>query len=252
MTKVIAFHSFHSGTGTSNILTSTAALLAKRGLRVGILDTDLQSPSAYVFFGLENGWAKGTLNDYLWGDIPVENVICDVTEKAGEEISGKILLCPASPEVAKVMRILREGYDISKLTKCFSEFSKAYDLDYLVVDTASGLSEETLLALAVSDAVVVVLRLDHQDYLGTAITIDLIRDMANAELIFIVNDISSLYSPEDVNRQVSQVYGLEPFIIIPHTEEMLTLASSGIFSIRYPEHMVTGLIRFLAEKLSGL
>ena len=55
MPKIISLHSFRRGTGKSNLVASLAALLAAEGQRVGAIDTDLQSPSLHILFGLGEG-----------------------------------------------------------------------------------------------------------------------------------------------------------------------------------------------------
>ena len=52
MTKIISTHSFRGGTGKSNITANIAAQLANSGHRVGVFDTDIQSPGIHVIFGL--------------------------------------------------------------------------------------------------------------------------------------------------------------------------------------------------------
>src|SRR5262245_53203 len=52
MAKIIAIHSFRGGTGKSNTTANIAALLAADGRRVGVIDTDIQSPGIHVLFGL--------------------------------------------------------------------------------------------------------------------------------------------------------------------------------------------------------
>ena len=52
MTRIISFHSFRGGTGKSNITANAAYMLAQRGNRVGIFDTDIQSPGIHVIFNL--------------------------------------------------------------------------------------------------------------------------------------------------------------------------------------------------------
>ncbi|MFL5804583.1 MAG: ParA family protein, partial [Roseiflexaceae bacterium] len=44
MSQIISIHSFRGGTGKSNTTANVTALLAASGLRVGVIDTDLQSP----------------------------------------------------------------------------------------------------------------------------------------------------------------------------------------------------------------
>ena len=42
MAKIVTIHSFRGGTGKTNISGNIASLLAKIGLRVGLIDTDIQ------------------------------------------------------------------------------------------------------------------------------------------------------------------------------------------------------------------
>ena len=51
VTKLIAIHSFRGGVGKSNLTANIAALLAAGGRRVGVIDTDIQSPGIHVLFG---------------------------------------------------------------------------------------------------------------------------------------------------------------------------------------------------------
>ena len=44
MTKIISTHSYRGGTGKSNLTANLSAGLAMRGHRVGVVDTDIQSP----------------------------------------------------------------------------------------------------------------------------------------------------------------------------------------------------------------
>ena len=66
MAKIVSIHSFRGGTGKSNVTANLATLIARAGYRVGIVDTDIQSPGIHVPFGLDES-IKYTLNDYLWG-----------------------------------------------------------------------------------------------------------------------------------------------------------------------------------------
>jgi MinD-like ATPase involved in chromosome partitioning or flagellar assembly len=67
MAKIISIHSFRGGTGKSNSTANIASLLASDGLRVGIVDTDIQSPGIHVLFGMNEDDMQYSLNDYLWG-----------------------------------------------------------------------------------------------------------------------------------------------------------------------------------------
>jgi len=244
MTKIIAFHSFRRGAGTSNILASCAVLLAMDGKRVGVIDTDFQSPSVHLLFGLSENKLEKTMNDYLWENINCSDAVYDVTPT---DIPGKIYLAPASPDMAHIMRALHESYEADKLNKAFSEISKAFELDFLMVDTTSGLNEETLVSLAGSDTLILLLRLDKQDYQGTAVMVSLAQKLEIPHLKLIVSQMPNSYDIEDVQREVQATYQLPVTAILPHSEEMLTLAGKGIFSREYPTHPLTIAIKQMIQ-----
>src|SRR5262245_61342258 len=110
MAKIISVHSFRGGTGKSNTSANLAAVLAQDGRRVGVVDTDIQSPGIHVLFGLGEEQIKYSLNDYLWGKCPIKNAAQDVTPP-GVNSGGKVFLIPSSIKAGEIARILREGYD---------------------------------------------------------------------------------------------------------------------------------------------
>jgi len=54
---------------------------------------------------------------------------------------------------------------------------------------------------------------------------------------------------EEVKQRIEKLYACEVAVVIPHTDELMTLASSGIFSMRYPDHAVTKLYKQLANRI---
>jgi MinD-like ATPase involved in chromosome partitioning or flagellar assembly len=53
MPKVVSIHSYRGGTGKSNFSANLATTVALQGKRVGVVDTDIQSPGIHNLFGLE-------------------------------------------------------------------------------------------------------------------------------------------------------------------------------------------------------
>ena len=72
MARVVSVHSFRGGTGKSNVTANLATTIARQGQRVGIIDTDIQSPGIHVLFGLDEEAIDRSLNDYLWGNCPID------------------------------------------------------------------------------------------------------------------------------------------------------------------------------------
>lgn len=251
MPKIISVHSFRGGTGKSNTTANIAALLAMDGARVCVVDTDINSPGIHVLFNLDETDMAHSLNDYLWGKCTIEEAAQDVTGHIGAEVKGQIYLIPSSIKPGEIARILREGYDVGLLNDGFRDVIEKLKLDYLLIDTHPGLNEETLLSIAISNALVIIMRPDQQDYQGTAVTVDVAKKLDVPKMLILVNKMPSTLDPNEVRTRVEQTYGATVGAVLPHSDEMMSLASSGIFSIHFPDNPVTKGLRSLVDQLKG-
>jgi len=249
MAQIVSIHSFRGGTGKSNTAANLSALLAMEGRRVGVIDTDIQSPGIHVLFGLSEEDMPHSLNDYLWGKCGIEQAAMDVTPRLKADLKGHIFLTPSSIKAGEIARVLREGYDVGLLNDGFRELINKLKLDVLVIDTHPGLNEETLLSIAISDVLAIVMRPDQQDYQGTGVTVDVARKLDVPRMKLIVNKVPACFDPEVVKAQVEQTYGCEVAAVLPHSDEMMILASAGIFVLRYPDHQITATLKQALAKL---
>ena len=249
--QIISIHSYRGGTGKSNTTANLAALLAGEGRRVGVVDTDIQSPGIHILFGLSETEIQHSLNDYLWGHCHIKETAHDVTPRIGADVSGRVFLIPSSMKAGDIARVLREGYDVGVLRDGLHELIDALDLDVLMIDTHPGINEETLLSIALSDALVIVLRPDQQDYQGTSVTVEVARKLDVPRLLLIVNKVPAVFDAEDVRARVEQTYRCQVAAVLPHADEMLALASSGLFVLRYPQHPITAALRQVASTLTA-
>lgn len=249
MSKIISVHSFRGGTGKSNSVANLATLLAADGQKVGIVDTDIQSPGIHVLFGLTDDDMPHSLNDYLWGKCEIQQAALDVTPKLGASLRGQIYLIPSSVKAGEIARVLREGYDVGLLNDGFRTLIDQMGLDVLMIDTHPGLNEETLLSIAISDALLIILRPDQQDYQGTGVTVEVARKLDVPRLLLMVNKVPTVFNFDEVRSRVTQTYRCEVAAVIPHSDEMMTLASAGVFVLRYPNHPVTDLYRQVLTRL---
>ena len=249
MSKIISIHSFRGGTGKSNTTANVASLLAMEGRRVGVIDTDIQSPGIHVLFGLHEEEMIHSLNDYLWGKCDIEQTAHDVTSGLSVDIKGRVFLIPSSIKAGEIARVLREGYDVGLLNDGFHGLVEVLGLDVLMIDTHPGLNEETLLSIAISDALGIILRPDQQDYQGTGVTVEVARKLDVPRMVLIVNKVPSVFDLAEVKSQVEQTYNCEVAAVLPHSDEMMALASAGIFALRYPDHPMTATLKQLTTKL---
>ena len=247
MAKIVSVHSFRGGTGKSNTTANVATILASEGRRVGVVDTDLASPGIHVLFGLAGEEITCPLNEFLWDQCAIQDCAHDMSAHLGVE--GKAFLLPASIKPGDITKILRQGYDAQKLTGGFRDLIKALDLDVLMIDTHPGLNEETLLSLVISHAMAVVMRPDQQDYEGTGVTIQVARQLKVPSMQIVVNKVPTTFDPDQVRAQVEQTYDCKVGAVLFHSDEMMTLASGGIFSLHYPDHPLTQEFKQAAAQL---
>jgi septum site-determining protein MinD len=246
---VVSVHSFRGGTGKSNTTANLAATYAAQGRRVGVIDTDIQSPGIHVLFGLAGDEVEASLNDFLWHGRAISEVAQDVTAGIGMPVSGRVYLIPSSMKPGEIARILREGYDAQRLTEGFRQLVVELDLDVLLIDTHPGLNEETLLSLVLSDALLIVMRPDKQDYEGTGITARVAQELEVPRIRIAVNKTPDTLDRAAVAARVEEAYGCAVAAVMPHSDELMRLASEGIFVARFPGHELTGLYRQIANAL---
>lgn len=252
MSKIVSIHSFRGGTGKSNTIANTTALLASTGLRVGVVDTDIQSPGIHVLFGVDEKTIVHSLNDYLWGKCEISDTAMEVTASlraVNPNLQGNVFLIPSSIKAGEIARVLREGYDVGLLNEGFQRLLIDLDLDFLMIDTHPGLNEETLLSIAISDVLVILMRPDNQDYQGTGVTIEVARKLGVPNLLMVLNKVPQVLDTEDLRTRVEETYQCPVAAVLPHSDEMMLLASAGIFALRYPHHVVTTRLQQLVNNL---
>jgi septum site-determining protein MinD len=249
MATILSVHSFRGGTGKSNTTANLAVIYAQRGLRVGVIDTDIQSPGIHVLFGLAGDEVTASLNDFLWHGREIAEVAQDVTAGVGIDVPGRIHLIPSSMQPGEIARILREGYDAQRLTEGLRDLVTALDLDVLFIDTHPGLNEETLLSLVISQTLLVIMRPDRQDYEGTGITVRVARELEVPNVRILVNKMPGNLDPEAVAATVRSAYGCEVADVLPHSDDLMQLASESVFALRYPDHPLAERYRRIAVGL---
>jgi cellulose biosynthesis protein BcsQ len=191
LTKCIAFHSYKGGTGKTTLAANFAALLALKGQRVVLLDFDVYAPSLQSYFNTD---PKKWINDFLFDDAQVEDVIVDFTpiltcvnkrstidnsiftkgnEKATDQdtLKGKFWVGFSNSKKEEIyklevgsspkMHVLRKFIFLREL------LSSEYDAHYVIIDTSPGIRYWSINALAVADIVLLTLKMGDLDLAGT-------------------------------------------------------------------------------------
>jgi septum site-determining protein MinD len=249
--KIVAIHSFRGGTGKSNLTANLSAIVASQGYRVGVIDTDIASPGIHVLFNVDQSTLSRTLNDYLWGKCEIEQAAVDVTGELGTSLPErtKLLLIPASIDTSEIAKVLHTGYDVGLLNDGIMRFIDECNLDFLFVDTHPGVNEETLLSIAIADVTLIVLRPDQQDFQGTAVTVELARQLDVKHLLLVVNKAHKAADLEGLKKKVEDSLQAEVVQVLTLSDNMVQLGSKGLISMQYPDESYSKNVAKIAARL---
>jgi septum site-determining protein MinD len=145
--------------------------------------------------------------------------------------------------------LLREGYEVNLLLDGLYALGEALKLDYLLIDTHPGLNEETLLAIGISDILVVLLRPDKQDFQGTAVTVEVARKLGVQKILLVVNKVLPSLDGEHLKQHVQETYNAPVVGVLLLSEEMMRLGSEGLFAPVHPDHPYSKSVREVAERV---
>ncbi len=225
------------------------------GNRVAIVDTDIQSPGIHVLFGMEEDDVNLSLNDYLWGKCEIYEAVYNVGQtvkmaggKAGLP-KGELFLIPSSIRPNEIAKVLREGYDVGTLSDGFQDAIDELELDYFFIDTHPGLNEETLLSIAISDVLILIMRPDRQDFQGTAVTVDVSRKLDIPNLFLLVNKALPEYDFAALKADIERTYSTPVVGILPLSTDVARLSSAGLFALLEPDHEWTTTIKQVAQQV---
>jgi MinD-like ATPase involved in chromosome partitioning or flagellar assembly len=196
-----------------------------------------------VIFGFDQERSMTrSLNDYLWGDCELREAAHEVTP---EGVAGTMSLVPSSMRPGDIARVMHEGYDVNRLNEGFRRLIDDLGLDVLILDTHPGINEETLLSIAMSNVLIIVLRPDQQDYEGQSCYVFSIKakeDLAAADKDRIVIDNMITWfnakTMEVMARNYDMSYRAGVYDFSVHMEVQL---------MKFGEYLVPKLLRYTGD-----
>ncbi|MDD9965183.1 MAG: MinD/ParA family protein [Myxococcales bacterium] len=139
--KSISITSGKGGVGKTNISINLALALAKRGLRVLLLDADMGLANVDVLLGIH---AERTLYDVVTNDLSLRDILVHV--------SDHLDLLPAHSGVLRLERL--SDTDRTRLVDELDGLCEGYDA--LLIDTGAGIGENVLFFNDLADRVLLV------------------------------------------------------------------------------------------------
>lgn len=231
------------------MIANMTALLATEGYRIGVIDTNIQAPSLHILFNLDEDNITYSLNDYLSDNCEIRQTVHHITSHLYPNMKGDVFFIPASSQADDIAKVLRHSHDMEKLNTGLQQLAEELRIDVLLIDPPSGLTEEALYLIGISDTVLILMRPDQQDYQGTGIMIDVIRKLDIPQLLLLVNEVPIAFDLNELITKVAQTYNCQVVAVVPHSEEMLALGSHAIFVLQYPDCPQTELYKQIANRL---
>jgi flagellar biosynthesis protein FlhG len=151
-TKVIAVTAGKGGVGKTNVSINLAISLAKSGNKVLLLDADLGLANIDVILGVHT---KYNLSHVLQG-------VCNISDIILEGPMG-IKIIPASSGTEKMTQLSLVEH--AGIINAFNEITESFD--YMIIDTAAGISD-TVLSFARSSQEIIVVVCDEPTSLTDA------------------------------------------------------------------------------------
>jgi flagellar biosynthesis protein FlhG len=139
--RTIAVTSGKGGVGKTSVVINLAVALAEKGVRVAILDADYGLGNIDILLGLE---AERTLEDVLRGHLSLDRVLL--------EGPAGVRILPAANGVQDLTSLTNEQQ--LRLRAALSGLAGSTDV--LLVDTATGISDNVVTWLRAADEVLVV------------------------------------------------------------------------------------------------
>jgi len=241
--KIIALHSFRAGTGRSSLAANLAALSAVQGKRVAVIDTCLRAGNLSASFGLDEEAVPCSFHSVQAEQCALWQAAYEVTARLGAPLNGRLYLVPAKPTPEQIELIRRDGYDPDLLADGLIALVERLALDVVLLDLDFGIDISTMSLIALSDALLVLMRHDKRDYQGTGIIVELARQLEVAEIFLLMNEVPPSFDSADFEAKVAELYSCPVAGVLPYADEMATLERNAIFALKYPEHPNTRIMQ---------
>jgi len=139
--RVVAVSSGKGGVGKTNVVAGLALSLARSGKKVLIIDADLGLANIDIIFNIR---PELNISDVMSGEAELKDIIVDIQEN--------IKLIPAGSGISDLTR-LSEAQKLSLINE-FDTIDE--DIDYVLVDTGAGISDNVLYFNLASDDCIIV------------------------------------------------------------------------------------------------
>ena len=189
--RTMALTSGKGGVGKTFLSANLAAALARRGLRVLVLDADLGLANLDVVLNL---FPKVTLHDVFTGKVPLEDAIVPAP--------GGFSVLLAGSGLVEYSRLTPEVRD--QLKRIIETLAPRYD--HILLDTGAGISDVVLYAVSLADEVLVLATPEPTSMTDAYATIKVLATQQQRRAIrLVVNQVGRVGEGKVIRHQLQLV-----------------------------------------------
>jgi len=186
---VFAIASGKGGVGKTNLVANLAISIASKGKKVAVLDADFGLANIDILLGLT---PKFTIEHVLRGDKLIDDIVI--------EGPGGIKIIPASSGIEEMTKLSPEQF--LRITTGLTQLSS--ELDFMMIDTAAGISENVFRFLTASPNVILVTNPEPPAIVDAyAVTKVLLKKNPEKRIKLVVNSVSGFQEAEQVYNQIN-------------------------------------------------
>ncbi len=200
---VFGFYSMKGGSSRTTLVANLGAMLALKGLRIGMVDADIEGSGLDIFLAtalqqtlslgrlhrlsetLEEMYSQeltGTLVDVLYderepsnGDrywLPATDILSlgaaeQDNARIAEALGDRLWILPCGRNWGKLARLRYTNRVAGRLRRLVIQMQTALQLDHVLVDCRSGIADSALVSALSVDCLVMPFVLSHAHLLGT-------------------------------------------------------------------------------------
>lgn len=260
MSRIVVLQACRHGIGCSHLVANVAVMLVQRGYRVGLLDTDSRSGGLRTLFGLDEFFVEEDLDTYWWLSLQSNTtpVLASQRHRYDRPLDSAAagiylpLMGGQFTSGASYLQSLQKRYEQDDVRQALGQLCQHLKLDYLLIDNQPDLNDDNLMGLSISDVALVMMQIDTYDFQRTAVILDVLERLSTAKVCMVPTLVLPEVEASAIKRKIELTYQQPVIGILYLTEEMIRLASNGVFCLHYPTHDLTMAVMGILQQLDTL
>ncbi|MFM8236495.1 MAG: MinD/ParA family protein [Actinomycetota bacterium] len=225
MTQFVTVHGFRRGVGKTTVAVNLAGVLARAGLRVLLVETARRADDAGTLLG---GTRPEGFADLVAGAAEAASLGHDVTGTLGSTASGRLVVVGGGRAAAPDSDAMGAA-----TTVAFHSLAEAYTPDLVVLDTAAGLTEETLTLLAVTDDLLLLVRPDRRDHQGSAVTADVAVRMGVPRPALLLTQVPGTELDPTDRARIEEAFSIPVAAVLPFSRAVAEYRGDRPFAVAH-------------------